>query len=60
MESEGKTPWEAAQVVAYEVLSHIYQQHGDALIGSAAGMFPWVDHSTAIWEQRNHNALIRD
>ena len=21
---------------------------------------PWVDSSTAIWEQRNHNALIRD
>ena len=26
----------------------------------SAGMFPWVDLSTAIWEQRNHNALIRD
>ena len=23
-------------------------------------MFPRVDPSTAIWEQRNHNALIRD
>ena len=60
MESEGKTPWEAAQVVAFEVLSQICQQHGDALTGSAAGMFPWVDPSTTIWEQCNHNALIRD
>ena len=46
--------------MAFEVLSRIYQRHGDALIGSAAGMFPWVDPSTAIWEQRNQNALIRD
>ena len=60
VDSEGKTPWEATQVVAFEVLSQIYQQHGDALTGSAAGMFPWVDPSTTIWEQRNHNALIRD
>ena len=59
-DSKGKTPWEAAQVVAFEVLSQICQQHGDALTGSAVGMFPWIDPSTAIWEQRNHNALIRD
>ena len=58
VKSKGKTPWEAAQVVAFEVLSQIYQQHGDALTGSAAGMFPWVDPSTAIWEQCNQNALI--
>ena len=60
MESEGKTPWEAAQVVAFEVLSQICQQHGDALTGSAASMFPWVDPSIAIWEQHNRNVLIRD
>ena len=59
-ESEGKTPWEATQVVAFEVLSQICQQHGDALTGSVAGMFSWVDPSTAIWEQHNQNALIRD
>ena len=58
MESKGRTPWEAAQVVAFEVLSQIYQQHGDELIGSAAGVFPRVDPSTAIWAQRNRNALI--
>ena len=60
MKSKGKSPWEAAQVVAFEVLSQICQQHGDALTGSAAGMFPWIDPSTTIWEQRNQNALIRD
>ena len=46
--------------MAFEVLSQIYQQHGDALTSSATGMFPWVDPSTAIWEQRNQNALIQD
>ena len=60
MNSKGKTPWEAAQVVAFEVLSRICQQHKDALTGSAASMCPWVDPSTAIWEQRNQNALIQD
>ena len=60
VESEGKTPWEAAQVVAFEVLSQICQQHGDALTGSAASVFPWVDPSTTNWEQRSQNVLIRD
>ena len=59
-ESEGKTLWEAAQVVAFEVLRQICQQHGDALTSSAASMFPWVDPSTTNWEQRSQNALIRD
>ena len=48
-ESEGRTPWEAAQVVAFEVLSQICQQHGDELTSSAAGTFPRVDPSTAVW-----------
>ena len=59
-ESEGRTPWEAAQVVAFEVLSQICQQHGDEFIDNAIGTFPRVDPSTAVWAQRNHNALIRD
>ena len=60
VESEGRTPWEAAQVVAFEVLSQIWQQNGDELTGSAAGTFPWVDPSIAVWAQHNSNALIRD
>ena len=46
--------------MAFEVLRQIYQQHGDALTGSAASMFPWVDPSTTNWEQHSQNALIRD
>ena len=48
-ESKEKTPWEGAQVVAFEVLSKICEQHGNELIGSAAGTFPWVDPSTVVW-----------
>ena len=48
-ESKGKTPWEVAHVVAFEVLSQICQQHGDELTGSAIDTFPWVNPSTAVW-----------
>ena len=48
-ESKGKTPWEGAQVVAFEVLSQICQQHGDDLIGSVGDTFPQVDPSTIVW-----------
>ena len=41
-------------------MSQIYQQHGDELTSSAAGTFPRVDLSIAIWAQRNRNALILD
>ena len=58
--SKGKTPWEGAQVVAFEVLSQICQQHGDELTGSAASTFPQVDPSTAVWTQHKCNALIQD
>ena len=37
------------QVVAFEVLSKICQQHEDELTGSAAGTFPLVDPSTVVW-----------
>ena len=42
-ESKGRTPWEAAQVVAFDVLSQICQQHGDELTSSAVGVFlGWI------------------
>ena len=46
--------------MAFEVLSRICQQHRDELTGSAAGTFPRVDLSTAVWAQRNCNALVLD
>ena len=47
--TEGKSPWEGAQVVGFEVLSKICQQHGDELTDSAAGTFPQVDLSVIAW-----------
>ena len=46
--------------MAFELLSQICQQHRDELTGSAAGTFPQVDPSIAVWAQRNNNTLIRD
>ena len=48
-EPKGKSPWEGAQVAAFEVLSKICQQHGDELTGSATGTFPQVDPSVTAW-----------
>ena len=60
MESDGQTPWEGAQVVAFEVLSEICQEFGDEHVNSAVGSFPRVDHSQTVWTQPGGNALVRD
>jgi hypothetical protein len=59
-ETDGRTPWEGAQVIAFEVLSQIYQQHGAALVNSAAGTFPQVDPATTVWRQHNRVSVVRD
>jgi hypothetical protein len=58
--AEARNPWEAAQVVALDVLSQIRQTHGDALANSAAGTIPPEDPGSAVWTQPNGNPLIRD
>ena len=58
--SEGKSPWDGAQVAAFEILSKNCQQHGDGLTSSAARTFPQVDLLVIAWVQYNHNALVRD
>ena len=45
VESDGQTPWEGAQVAAFEVLSEICQEFGDELVNGPAGSFPRVDAS---------------
>ena len=59
-ESKGKSPWEVAQVAAFEVLSKICQQHGDELIANAVGTFPQVNPSVKAWLQTSRNALVQD
>ena len=58
--SEGRTPWEDAQVVAFEILSTLCQQHGDSLTNSAAGSIPQVDLALAIWRQYDRVSMVRD
>ena len=60
MESDGHTPWEGAQVVAFEVLSEICQEFGDELINGPVGCFPREDTSQTAWTQPGCNALVRD
>ena len=60
MESDGQTPWEGAQVVAFEVLSEICQEFGDELVKGPIGSFPRVDPSQTAWTQLGGNALVRD
>ena len=57
MESDGQTPWEGAQVAAFEVLSEICQEFGDKLVNGPAESFPQVDPSQTAWTQPGSNAL---
>ena len=59
-ESEGRTPWEGAQVVAFEILTTLCQQHGDSLTNSAAGSIPQVDQAMAVWRQHDRVSMVRD
>jgi hypothetical protein len=45
IESDKQSPWEGAQVVAFEVLSEICQEFGDELVIGPAGSFPRIDPS---------------
>ena len=60
MELDGQTPWEGAQVAAFEVLSEICQEFGDELVNGPTRSFPWVDTSQTAWTQLGGNALVRD
>ena len=60
MESDGQTPWEGAQVIAFEILSEICQEFGDELVNGPTGSFPRVDPSQTTWTQPGGNALVRD
>ena len=39
VESDGQTPWEGAQVVAFEVLSEICQEFGNELVNGPSDPF---------------------
>ena len=47
-------------MVAFEVLSKIYQEFSDELVKGPIGSFPQVDASQTAWTQLGGNALVRD
>ena len=57
-ESYGQNPWEAAQVVAIDVLMDIAQSFGDELVGGPAASIPRVAPTDAEWTQEASQALV--
>ena len=58
-ESDGQSPWEAAQVTALDVLMGITQSFRDELVGGPAASIPLVAPIDAEWTQEVGHALVR-
>jgi len=56
--SDGQTPWEAAQVAAHAMLLNICQRFGNELIGGPAASIPRADPAAAEWKQADGCALV--
>ena len=57
--SDGQTPWEAAQAAAHAMLLNICQRFGDELTGGPAASIPHVDPTAAEWKEADGCALVR-
>jgi len=57
--SDGQTPWEAAQVAAYAMLLNICKRFGNELTGGPAASIPHADPAAAGWKQADGCALVR-
>jgi len=57
--SDGQTPWEAAQVAAHAMLLNICQRFGDELTRGSAASIPRADPVAAEWKQADGCALVR-
>jgi len=57
--SDGQTPWEAAQIAAQAMLLNICQRFGDELTGGPAASIPRADLAAAEWKQADGCALVR-
>jgi hypothetical protein len=51
VESDGRSPWEATQFIALDVIMEIAQNFGDELVGGLATSIPCIAPSTAEWNQ---------
>ena len=59
IETDGQSPWEAAQVASLDVLMDIAQSFGDELVGGPASSIPRVSPTKAEWTQDVGQALVR-
>jgi len=48
--SNGQTPWEAAEVAGHAMLLNIYQRFGEELTGGPAASIPQADPAAAEWK----------
>jgi len=58
--SDGQTPWEAAQVAAHAMLLNVCHKFGDELTGGLAASIPRADPAAAEWKQADGCALVRE
>ena len=57
--SDGQTPWDAAQVAAHAMLLNICQRFGDELTGGPAATIPRANPAAAEWKQADGCALVQ-
>ena len=57
-ESDGQSPWEAAQVAALDVLMDIAQSFGEELVDGPASSIPQVAPIDVEWTQEAGQALV--
>jgi hypothetical protein len=50
-ESDGRSPWEAAQVTDLDMIMEIAQNFGDELVGGPAASLPRIAPSVVEWTQ---------
>jgi len=56
--SDGQTPWEAAQVAAHAMRLNICQRFSDELTGGPAASIPHADPAAAEWNHADGCALV--
>ena len=59
-EAEGRSPWEAAEVVALSILRQIHRAHEDTLDGGPAATFPTSDPLSGGWSSDETRSLVRN
>jgi len=58
-ESRGSTPFQGGSRAAFIVLRDIMVRFPQELAHSFAGVFPWGDPYTSVWDQSERSALER-